>query len=755
MWRSWRLGVKIGLVVAFLVLTNVALSVLDLYRLSAMQARFGDTLGVVVPKRATTFRLRLALLEGMRAERDALLAGNDAKAKADSARAAAANEQVNRLRRDLESLVDRRGGPEQKQILADFARRNAARQTAQEQVLAYSVQNTAIKAKELRTGRMTDNLTTFRNGLDAVARAADTELADAATAANPARQASLQKKARLAMSAETQILDVHRLAGLHDAATAEDEMTGIEGKLQAVTKEFDATLAQLDAALEPKDRATITGANSALAAYRQNLAELIRLSRANTNFKAEDLSSNTVRPIAAECDALLERLLTELDHEIDAASRESEEGYSAGKWNMILSDSAVTLVSLLLALMLTRSMTRPLSRGVEMADAIVQGDLSKRINLSQNDEIGRLTAAMDAVAASLAKVVRDIRTASSGVDGAAGELTGVSKQLTGTSQGMAEQAGAVASAAEQMSANITGMAAGAEEMSLNVASISSASEQISVNVRGISASAGSAAKNVAEVAKSVEGMAAAFREIAAEVREGSRVAAEATETAGHATGTMGLLDRSAQEISKVTEVIKMIALQTNLLALNATIEATSAGEAGRGFAVVAAEIKELAQQSAKAAEDIARKIEGVQASSREAVGAIRQVGDIITAISTSAGRISGSVERQTSAAHGIEVNVGEASKGVRHIAEAIAEVAKGATDMSRNAGEAAKGATDVSRNAAEAAKGVRDIAANIAAVSQATTGNAAGAKQISAAAGRLAAVAGELQRLVKPFKVEG
>src|SRR5205823_698178 len=99
-------------------------------------------------------------------------------------------------------------------------------------------------------------------------------------------------------------------------------------------------------------------------------------------------------------------------------------------------------------------------------------------------------------------------------------------------------------------------------------------------------------------------------------------------------------DRSAGEINKVTETIKMIALQTNLLALNATIEATSAGEAGKGFAVVAREVKELANQSGQAAEDIARKIEAVQGSTREAVRVIQSVAEIIGAIHASAGRIS-------------------------------------------------------------------------------------------------------------------
>ena len=195
----------------------------------------------------------------------------------------------------------------------------------------------------------------------------------------------------------------------------------------------------------------------------------------------------------------------------------------------------------------------------------------------------------------------------------------------------------------------------------------------------------------------------------------------------------------------------MIALQTTLLALNATIEATSAGEAGKGFAVVAHEIKELAGQSGRAAEDIAAKIEGVQASTREAVGVIKEMADIIHSINNAAGRISEAVERQTRSAAAGAANLDEASKGVAHIAKAIAEVAKGATDMSRNAAEASTGANDASRNAAGHLGG-KEITTTICGVSEAARDNTANAQKVNAAAQMLAAIAADLQRLVGHFK---
>jgi methyl-accepting chemotaxis protein len=415
--------------------------------------------------------------------------------------------------------------------------------------------------------------------------------------------------------------------------------------------------------------------------------------------------------------------------------------------------AALALLAVAYALMLTRVILRPVTRVVGVLESVAAGDFTRRVGFRSHDEIGRMAAATDRAADAFAGIVGEVGRLAYGVGNASLQLATVSRQLLGHSEAMATRAGQLAGAAEQMSANIHTMAAAAEEMSLNVGSISSASEEISVNVGTISGAAESTANSVGTVTGSLGESTRAMSDIAGEAAKGSQVTARAGELADAATTTMTALDRSAGEIGKVTEVIKMIALQTNLLALNATIEATTAGEAGRGFAVVAAEIKELAGQSAKAAEDIARKIEAVQTGTRDAVQVIRSVAEIIQAINTSAGRISAAVAEQTRGAGSSVGNLGEASRGVRHIAEAIAEVAKGTTDMSRNAGEAAKGATDVSRNAAEAAKGVREISGNIQGVSQATRDNTASAQSVSSAADGLRTIARELTDLAARFKV--
>ena len=236
------------------------------------------------------------------------------------------------------------------------------------------------------------------------------------------------------------------------------------------------------------------------------------------------------------------------------------------------------------------------------------GDLGSRIGLTQKDEVGELASATDALADALTDIIQQIQKTSTILAESSSNLGHISVGLAGQSQETSMRSSGVAAAAEELSTNINTMSAAAEQMSMNFSSISSATEELSASVGAISSAAEQTSSNVTNVAGAVSSISSSFRDVLKDVKEGARVAGEASQMAETAGRTMRDLDQSSTEISKFTETIKMIALQTNLLALNATIEATSAGEAGKGFAVVAHEIKELANQSAKAAEDIAKKI---------------------------------------------------------------------------------------------------------------------------------------------------
>jgi methyl-accepting chemotaxis protein len=155
---------------------------------------------------------------------------------------------------------------------------------------------------------------------------------------------------------------------------------------------------------------------------------------------------------------------------------------------------------------------------------------------------------------------------------------------------------------------------------------------------------------------------------------------------------VGKLGDSSIEIGQVIKVITSIAQQTNLLALNATIEAARAGEAGKGFAVVANEVKELAKQTAKATEDISRKIEAIQGDTKNAVGAISQISEVIKQVNDISNTIATAVEEQNATTNEMSRNVTEAAQGSSEIAKNISGVAEAARNTAQGANDSAKAA---------------------------------------------------------------
>jgi methyl-accepting chemotaxis protein len=294
---------------------------------------------------------------------------------------------------------------------------------------------------------------------------------------------------------------------------------------------------------------------------------------------------------------------------------------------------------------------------LEVVGAAGRGDLTREVPVRGADVVGQLGEGLARFFATLRGSVGNISQTAQTLAAAAGELTAVSQQMAANAEETAAQAGVASAAAEEVSRNVTTVATGAEEMG------------------------------------------ASIREIAKSAHEAAKVATSAVKVADRTNATVAKLGESSAEIGNVIKVITSIAQQTNLLALNATIEAARAGEAGKGFAVVANEVKELAKQTARATEDIGRKIEAIQADTKGAVGAIEQIGTIINQINDIQNTIASAVEEQTATTGEISRNVAEAARGSSEIAQNVTGVAQAARGTTEGASDTKKSADELSKMA--------------------------------------------------------
>ncbi|MEW5728504.1 MAG: cache domain-containing protein [Pseudomonadota bacterium] len=251
-------------------------------------------------------------------------------------------------------------------------------------------------------------------------------------------------------------------------------------------------------------------------------------------------------------------------------------------------------------------------------------------------------------------------------------------------QGVSAAAQAVNAAASQMRTTATAMADTADRTTGESSIVAASMQQTTASVETVAAAA--------------EELNASICEIARQVTEGTRIAGEAVGAAWRTDGVVRGLSEAAGRIGEVVSLINDIAGQTNLLALNATIEAARAGDAGKGFAVVANEVKHLANQTAKATDEISNQIAGIQGTTAEAVTAIQEIGRTIENMSEIVAAIAAAVEQQGAATNEIARNVAEAAAGAQDVSAHVTSVSDAATRTGAAAREVLAAADSLARD---------------------------------------------------------
>ena len=351
--------------------------------------------------------------------------------------------------------------------------------------------------------------------------------------------------------------------------------------------------------------------------------------------------------------------------------------------NIIIISLISILIIIIIAYFISLSISSPISKGIQMADKMAEGDLTQQVNIEQKDEIGILAEALNKMSKNLRQMFRDIISNVETLTTSSTELSAISDQITSSSEQTADKANNVSVAAE--------------EMSINMNSVAAATEQTTINIK--------------DVVSAIQEMSSTINEIATNTAKGNETTSQAVEKAKHVSDKVDELGRAAVEISKVTGTIADISDQTNLLALNATIEAARAGDAGKGFAVVAGEIKTLAQQTAEATSEINSKIESIQNTTKESVDAIESIVDVINEINSIMTVVAAAIEEQSTTTQNIATNISQASEGVQEVNENVnqtstvaGEVTKDITEVSRFTGDMSSGSQQIKISVVELVK---------------------------------------------------
>jgi methyl-accepting chemotaxis protein len=360
--------------------------------------------------------------------------------------------------------------------------------------------------------------------------------------------------------------------------------------------------------------------------------------------------------------------------------------------------------SIALGLVLTRAIAGPIARMTELMKRLAAGDKAVEIEgIGRRDEIGAMAEAVEVFkqnAIEAERLAMEQETERQAKERRAHRLEELTK---GFESKVGHLAQALSSAASEMEATAQSMSSTAEQANRQAMSVATSAEQTSANVQ--------------TVASATEELASSVREIGRQAAQSSLISGKAVEDAKRTDATVQALAAGAQKIGVVVTLIQNIAGQTNLLALNATIEAARAGDAGKGFAVVASEVKSLANQTAKATEEIAGQVAQIQGVTEAAVTAIQSIGAVITEINEIATSIASAVEEQTAATQEIARNVQQAAQGTEEVTGNIGEVRQAATDTGAAASQVLGSAGELARHSSELRQEVDAFLSGVASLS--------------------------------------
>ncbi|MDR6769605.1 HAMP domain-containing methyl-accepting chemotaxis protein [Azospirillum sp. BE72] len=473
--------------------------------------------------------------------------------------------------------------------------------------------------------------------------------------------------------------DVSRHLALSGSGIEEAKLQAMRDAIAANLGKARTAIAELRALpLTEAERAMLDEVSVRLGAYAKAVDEMNQMA-AIDRLIGIPMMAHTDTQFAALTAKVMETQAA-IGRSTAAATQATRDATAAARRDFALVMGGLLLAMMAAGLLLARSITRPLQQLSRTTTDLAAGKLDGEVEGGwMRNEIGAMARALEVFQTNAREVER---------------LT--ADQQRQKAEAEAEKHRAIRELADLFEARVSEVVqqvgAGAHQVRSNAAGMLERADSANRQAATVAAASAQAGSSVQTAAAATEEMSASIAEIGAQVRRSFDMVRGAVraveETNGHVVG----LSDAAHRIGEIVGLINSIAAQTNLLALNATIEAARAGEAGKGFAVVASEVKNLANQTAKATEDIGTQIAAMQQVTGAAVAAIRGVGETVVGIDEIVGSIAGAMEQQAAATGEITRNVQEAAAGTSEVSRTIATVSASAGETGSAAGEVLRAA---------------------------------------------------------------